>query len=43
MKKLLWALLILAIAGYCIVVYGWIKEGDRHFEQQRSERMLDKR
>lgn len=39
MKKLIWILIILVFILYAIVVWGWIEEGNRHFEQTRQERV----
>lgn len=38
MKKLLWVVLILAAVIYGLVVYSWILEGNRHFDQLQQNR-----
>jgi hypothetical protein len=40
MKKLMWAVLILAVIAYAVVVWGWIQEGNRHFSQPVKDRPL---
>lgn len=37
MKKLVWALLIIALIIYSIFVYSWVQEGNRNFENQRQD------
>lgn len=37
MKKIMWALITFAVLGYCILVYSWIQEGNRRFENLRQE------
>lgn len=39
-KPLLWLLVIAASVLYGLVVYSWIEEGNRNFEQPSSEREL---
>lgn len=31
MKKLMWAILVVLIVAYCVVVYGWWQEGNRNW------------
>lgn len=41
MKKLMWAILILVMIAYSIVVWSWIQEGNREFEQSRADHAKD--
>lgn len=41
MKKVWWALFIIALVLYSALVYSWILEGNRNFEKQRIERQND--
>lgn len=38
MKKLLWAIVIIALIIYSVIVYGWVQEGNRNFEKMEQER-----
>jgi len=37
MKKLLWAIIILLLVAYCLLVYSWILQGNRNFEENKRE------
>ena len=37
-RALLWALFLVALVLYSLVVYGWWIEGNANFERQRQEK-----
>ncbi len=37
MKKLIALLFLLMFIAYCMIVWGWIQEGNRNFEIQRQK------
>ena len=38
MKKVLWAILLITFIAYGMLVWSWIQEGNREFNQARIER-----